>query len=62
MKIDFGTHYNLKKYYNLDEGIEEVCPELKQKNEIIRMLCERLYWARKNLEEAVEELVEDEDE
>lgn len=60
MKIDFGTHYNLKKYYNLEEGIEEVCPELKQ-DEHIRMLCERLKFARRELEEAVEALVEDDE-
>lgn len=58
MKIDFGTHYNINKYCNLDEGIEEVCPELKKDVEI-KMLCDKLHWARYNLKKKLEDLLED---
>lgn len=61
-KISYGKYLQLDKYYCLGEALEEVCPELIINTPEIRMLKERLHWAKKNLHDAVYNLVDFEEE
>jgi hypothetical protein len=60
MKLEYGKYIQLDKYVNLDEAIEEICPEILDDPEV-RRLKEQLYWARKNLGTMVYSLVETEE-
>ncbi len=48
MKLDYGTYLQFEKYYNLDEAIKDIAPELLEDPELRRRV-EALHLARKGL-------------
>ncbi len=59
IKLEYSTLLQIEKYVNLDEGIQEVAPELLQQGEAA-LLVQQLKQARENLYRALKEGASDE--
>lgn len=58
--IPYTKYIQLEKYHHLDQALEDICPELLEDVEV-RVLKERLRWARRALELEVYSRVEGDD-